>query len=99
MFVCHHCDNPPCCETQPTEGYPEGHLFLGDHDDNMRDMASKGRAQRFNALKTHCIRNHPYDEANTYTDSRGWRACRICKSAADIRRRKWKREVSLVSGE
>jgi DNA invertase Pin-like site-specific DNA recombinase len=35
MLVCHHCDNPPCCE--PT------HLFLGTNADNIRDRQQKGR--------------------------------------------------------
>lgn len=35
LDVCHHCDNPPCCN-------PE-HLFIGTRSDNLQDMIRKNR--------------------------------------------------------
>jgi hypothetical protein len=83
MKVCHHCDNPSCCQTDPTEGYPDGHLFLGDHDDNMADKVTKGRQRNQNVGKTHCPANHEYTEANTHINKRGSRVCRDCKKTKE----------------
>jgi hypothetical protein len=38
QVVCHHCDNPPCCN-------PE-HLFIGTQSVNALDSVQKGRANR-----------------------------------------------------
>lgn len=35
MYICHHCDNPPCCNPS--------HLFIGTPKDNSQDRERKGR--------------------------------------------------------
>lgn len=79
MQVLHHCDNPPCCDTEKC-------LFLGTADDNMADMVAKGRGHGF-TTKTHCPQNHPYDSVNTYLKPDGGRDCRTCRTAASARAR------------
>jgi len=38
LVVCHHCDNPPCCNPD--------HLFIGTKQDNLIDALTKGRGRQ-----------------------------------------------------
>lgn len=38
LLVCHHCDNPPCCNPY--------HLYCGTHQDNSDDAVARGRTRR-----------------------------------------------------
>ena len=44
LFVCHHCDNPPCINPD--------HLFVGTTKDNLYDAIRKGRW-----TEKHCLQN------------------------------------------
>jgi len=48
MLVCHHCDNPACCNP--------AHLFLGTDFDNMSDMIKKGRDRHLKGVDGRFIR-------------------------------------------
>lgn len=48
QHVLHSCDNPPCCNPK--------HLSLGSHDDNMRDMAVRGRAKGRPGIMHNCVK-------------------------------------------
>ena len=52
------------------------HLAPKPNGDNSR--ASRNTRQSINAAKTHCPQGHPYDEANTFVNSKGGRECRTC---------------------
>ena len=71
MEIDHLCSNPACLNPL--------HLEPVTHAEN---MARGKRAQR-----TRCIRDHPYDEGNTYFHPDGSRVCRICKR---MNHRAWK---------
>lgn len=46
MLLCHHCDNPPCCNPL--------HLFVGTHKDNTQDAIRKRRPkQRISYVTLH----------------------------------------------
>ena len=51
------------------------HLEPVTHRENL--LRSARAASTINVRKTHCIRGHEFNEANTYV-SRGWRSCRAC---------------------
>lgn len=64
------CDTPACAN-------PE-HVRPVTHQENI--LRADGPTST-NKAKTHCIHDHPFDEANTYVRRDGSRYCRACGTA------------------
>lgn len=71
MYVCHHCDNPPCVRPD--------HLYAGTATDNNRDTIRRKR--RKETKQAHCLRGHPMTPDNLLRTSSGGRRCKTCKLA------------------
>ncbi len=65
------CDNPPC--VRPDHLEPKTR-----RENTLRGVGPSA----VNAVKTHCPKGHPYDDANTWIDKTGRRHCRTCKAAS-----------------
>lgn len=70
MVVAHSCDNRKCVNPD--------HLSTKTQRDNLLEMIEKGRASNGRRERTHCPKNHPYDEENTCHKKNGQRSCRAC---------------------
>jgi hypothetical protein len=76
----HLCHDPETC-TVPRDECPHRRCCNPDHLEPVtgaENVRRSGSRAAFNARKTHCPRDHPYDEANTRISATGSRHCRAC---------------------
>ena len=84
LFVCHTCNNPPCCNP--------AHLYLATHRENQQYAVACGT--QTNARKTHCPQGHVYSGDNLYIEKRnGERSGRKCKTCRNARMKEWHQRV------
>ncbi len=70
-------------------------LAWGTPSQNIYDQIDHGTHR--NARKTHCIRGHEFNEANTRIDKMGRRVCRACQRIHDANRPPRKRAQKRTS--
>jgi len=75
----HLCRNSACVKPIANEQGPAHTEPVTQRENVLRGNAPAA----VNAVKTHCIRGHPFDAANTYVYGKGrHRRCRTCKRLA-----------------
>lgn len=76
QLVCHDCDNRRC--------WNDDHHWIGSPAQNSLDMVKKGRCHEW--TRTHCPKNHPYDETNTtWKVAKSGRPARECRECVRMR--------------
>lgn len=76
MHLDHLCRTPACINPEHLEP-------VTSRENTMRGIGPTA----VNARKTHCIRGHEFNEANTYLTKKGQRYCRPCQKLAMRSRR------------
>lgn len=75
--VDHLCQNRACCNPD--------HLEVVTPGVNARRSSSPALTSQRIRARTHCPQGHEYDAANTRLRAKGYRSCRACDRANDLR--------------